>query len=107
MSRNLLLVPGDEHGVDRHKADLASKRAAIEQAGFPEPDHGNVDGAPAFCQAWLLEVADDEGVETLLGGTECVADRLIGTAELGERMEEAVGWADAVDLDDRPGRTET
>jgi hypothetical protein len=106
VAHDLLLVPGDEDGVDGHQADPAPHRAGGEQRRLAEADHGDVQRSAALQQAGLLEVADDEGGAARALGRDGVADRLRRAAELGDRVEVPVGRREAVHLepDARAGR---
>ena len=70
-----------------------------EQIGLAEADHRDVDGAADFQQAGLLEVADHEGIVARLFCFQRMTNDLPGATEFGQRMKEAIGRIEAVDLE--------
>jgi hypothetical protein len=74
----------------------------MEQANsiLAKPNDGNVECATTLGQAGLLEMPNDERIVTGPFSFDAGADRLLGAAELGDRMEEPVWWRDAMHIDD-------
>src|SRR5262249_19658564 len=102
VARHLILVPGDEDGIDRHKADPAAERASVQHVRLAQPDHRNIEGAAGFDQACVLEMSNYETIIALRLGTQRRADGLLGAAKLGEGVEVPVRRADAMNIDADP-----
>jgi hypothetical protein len=80
-----------EHGVDRHKRQVAAELRRPVDGGLSEADDRNLHRGARLVQARVLKVAERERVIALRRGFERVIDRERRTAELRQAPKAAVG----------------